>query len=535
MENNMLIIDYLKNNAKKYAKEEAIVFLQKKYIDPNDKNKNKYSRSSLTWQEFYGMSNRISNLLFEAGIKKGDKIAIILENCLEWLPIYFGILSVGAIAVPVNYNNGYEEICHCLKLADCNAVFLRYGKNTDKIYNKFNDRLKYYFIDEYVPSYGQSVEKILLAHSFAHHAVAISIEDDAAIYFSSGTTGKSKAILLSHSSISSSGKISLAHHFQTHIDRFLCLTPLYHTGSKMHWFGSLIVGGSIIIFNSSSPNNIVEVISKEKITIVFLLVPFIQDILDSIDVGDINLNIYPLDCLRLMHTGAQPIPSELISRWHNHFPQVQYDTDYGLTEATGPGCVFLGINNFEKLESTGKPDENWDVKIVDENGDTMKNGLVGELILKGPGIMRGYYNDIVATCQTLKNDWLYTGDLAYASDDGYIYIVGRKKDLIISGGENIYPIQIEDYIRKFDAVKDVAVIGIPNKRMGEVVGAIVELKSGSICSKSDIFNYCTGLPAYQRPCKIVFAPILRNPTGKVDKVKLYNLYLKSKLQTEANL
>ena len=524
MKNNILITNYLKNNAEKYSKEEAIVFLQKKDIDQNDKNK--YSRLSLTWQEFYDMSNRISNLLIEIGIKKGDKIAIVLKNCLEWLPIYFGILNIGAIAVPINYNNGYEEICYCLKLADCDVVFLQYDKRADEIYNKFKDYLKYYFIGEYAPFYGQSLEKILAEYSTISSDVTISIDDAAAIYFSSGTTGKSKAVLLSHNSILSSGKTSLSHHFQTQVDRFLCLTPLYHTGSKMHWFGSLIVGGPIVIFNSSSPNDIVEVISKEKITIVFLLVPFIQDILDSIDVGDINLDIYSLDCLRLMHTGAQPIPTELILRWYNHFPKVQYDTDYGLTEATGPGCVFLGINNFDKLGSIGKPDKNWDVRIVNENGNVIENGLVGELILKGPGIMREYYNDTVATFQTLKNDWLYTGDLAYADVEGYIYIAGRKKDLIISGGENIYPVQIEDYIRKFDAVKDVAVIGIPNKRMGEVVGAIIELKSGSICSKADIFNYCTGLPAYQRPYKMVFAPILRNPTGKIDKVKLYDLYFK---------
>ena len=258
---------------------------------------------------------------------------------------------------------------------------------------------------------------------------------------------------------------------------------------------------------------------------MWLLVPWAQDILDAIDSGDINLADYNLDQWRLMHIGAQPVPPSLIERWKKHFPNHQYDTNYGLSESMGPGCVHLGVDNITKVGAIGIPGYQWEVKITDENRVEVAQGEVGELAVKGPGVMKCYYKDQEATNAVLDSEgWLYTGDMARMDEDGFIYLVDRKKDVIISGGENIYPVQIEDYLRNHPAIKDVAVIGLPDKRQGEIAAAIIEIKPDTICTQEDIEHFCLELPRYKRPKKIIFDVVLRNPTGKIEKPKLREKY-----------
>ena len=216
-----------------------------------------------------------------------------------------------------------------------------------------------------------------------------------------------------------------------------------------------------MLLRGARPEWIIKTVSEEKITIVWLLVPWAQDILDAIERGDIKLEDYNLSQWRLMHIGAQPVPPSLIRRWKEVFPNHQYDTNYGLSESAGPGCVHLGIENIHKVGAIGIPGYNWEAKIVDENGSLVTQGKVGELVVKGPGVMKCYYNDPEATAAVLKDGWLATGDMARMDEDGFIFLVDRKKDVIISGGENLYPVQIEDFLRAHQAIKDVAVIGCP--------------------------------------------------------------------------
>ncbi len=264
--------------------------------------------------------------------------------------------------------------------------------------------------------------------------------------------------------------------------------------------------------------------SDEKCTIVWLLVPWAQDILDAIERGDVKLEDYQLDQWRLMHIGAQPVPPSLIRRWLSVFPHHDYDTNYGLSESIGPGCVHLGLGNVDKVGAIGKAGYGWQVKIVDEAGQIVTRGDVGELCVKGPGVMKCYYKDKKATDEVLKDDWLYTGDMAMEDEDGFIFLVDRKKDVIITGGENLYPVQIEDFIRRNDAVKDVAVIGLPHPRLGEIAAAIIEVKPGFSLTEDEVNQFCTGLPRYKRPRKIIFADVPRNPTGKIEKPKLRSIY-----------
>jgi acyl-CoA synthetase (AMP-forming)/AMP-acid ligase II len=292
----------------------------------------------------------------------------------------------------------------------------------------------------------------------------------------------------------------------------------------MHWFGSLLAGSKAVLLRGVKPNWILKAVSEEQITIVWLLVPWAQDILDAIDRGDIKLKNLKLDQWRLMHIGAQPVPPSLIRRWKEHFPHHQYDTNYGLSESIGPGCVHLGVDNIHKVGAIGIPGYHWEAMIVDESRLPVAQGQVGELAVKGPGLMTCYYNDPEATAAVLKDGWLFTGDMARMDEDGFIYLVDRKKDVIISGGENIYPVQIEDFLRGHQAIKDVAVIGIPDQRLGEIAAAIIELKPDYASTEEEINEFCKALPRYKRPRKIVFDEVPRNPTGKIEKPRLREIY-----------
>jgi len=483
-------------------------------------------RREMTWRVFNEKANRFANLLIKRGIKKGDKVAILLMNCLEWLPIYFGILKAGAIAVPLNFRYTAEEIKYCLGLSD--AIALVFGPEfigrLESIYDQITQIKILLYAGEGRPSFAESYDRLTANCSSEEPNVEITDEDDAAIYFSSGTTGFPKAILHSHAALMSACVTEAQHHGQTREDNFLCIPPLYHTGAKMHWFGSLLTGSKAVILRGIKPDWILRTVSEEKITIVWLLVPWAQDILDAIESGEVKLEDYELSQWRLMHIGAQPVPPSLIHRWKKHFPHHQYDTNYGLSESTGPGCVHLGVENIHKVGAIGIPGYNWEVKIVDDKGKIVPQGEVGELCVKGPGVMKCYYKDPKATEAVLKDGWLFTGDMARMDEDGFIYLVDRKKDVIISGGENIYPVQIEDFLRTHDSIKDAAVIGLPDPRLGEIAAAIIELKPGHNLSKEDIFAFCRELPRYKRPREIIFDNVPRNPTGKIEKPKLREKY-----------
>ena len=302
----------------------------------------------------------------------------------------------------------------------------------------------------------------------------------------------------------------------------------------MHWFGSLLSGSKAVILKGIKPEWILRTVTEEKCTIVWLLVPWAQDILDAIDAGEIDLDHYLLDQWRLMHIGAQPVPPSLIKRWKKVFPHHEYDTNYGLSESLGPGCVHLGVENIDKVGAIGKAGYLWQAKVLNEKDEEVKGDEVGELVVKGPGVMIEYYKNPEATAEIMKGDWLYTGDMARVDEDGFIYLVDRKKDVIISGGENLYPVQIEDFLRANDKIKDVAVIGMPDHRLGEIACAIIEVKEGMDCTEEEINDFCLDLPRYKRPKKIIFAEIPRNATGKIEKPALRKRYGADRLVEQQN-
>ena len=545
----MPITDFLERNAREFGDDIALV-----EVNPERKESRRvtwreyeliestspsYYRNEISWHVFDEKANRFANLLLSRGVKQGDKVAILLMNCLEWLPIYFGILKTGALAVPLNFRYTSEEIQYCLDKADVNVLVFgpEFIGRMEPISEEVGKTRLLYFVGENCPSFAEDYNSAASNCSSRKPDITLTDTDDAAIYFSSGTTGFPKAILHNHESLVHSCRVEQQHHGQTQDDVFLCIPPLYHTGAKMHWFGSLLSGSKAILLKGTTPETILETVSKEKCTIVWLLVPWAQDILSALDSGKLKLSDYQLSQWRLMHIGAQPVPQSLIRRWLAYFPHHQYDTNYGLSESIGPGCVHLGVENVHKVGAIGVPGYGWEVRIVDEQFRPVADGEVGELAVKGPGVMTCYYNDPESSAAVLRgeqNEWLLTGDMARKDEDGFIWLVDRRKDVIISGGENIYPVQIEDFLSAHPKIKDVAVIGLADERLGEIVAAIIEVEDGAECSEEEINDFCRQLPRYKRPRRIIFADVPRNPTGKIEKPKLREIYGASELVAKQN-
>ena len=532
----MVITDILDNNAKLYASEVALVEINPMFEPQSRITWRDYAlmqpepgqpfRREITWEQFWKRANRFANLLLSRGCRKGDKVAILMMNSIEWLPIYFGILKAGAVAVPLNYRYTADEIKYCLDKSD--SSMLIFGPEFIGRMEAISDQIprvrNLFYVGEDCPAFADSYDKMIAYCTSRQPDVTLTEDDDGAIYFSSGTTGFPKAILHAHRSLTHAMLTEHNHHSQTHDDVFLCIPPLYHTGAKMHWMGSFFAGGKAVLLKGVNPEWILKAASDEKCSIVWLLVPWAQDILDALERGELKLEDYDLSAWRLMHIGAQPVPPSLIKRWMEVFPNHQYDTNYGLSESIGPGCVHLGVENVDKVGAIGKAGYGWKTRIIDPQGRAVARGEVGELCVKGPGVMNCYYNDPEASAEVLRDGWLLTGDMAMEDPDGFIYLVDRKKDVIITGGENLYPVQIENHIRAHEAVKDVAVIGLPHERLGEIAAAIIELKEGFAATEEQINDFCATLPRYKRPRRIIFATIPRNPTGKIEKPKLREQY-----------
>lgn len=518
----MLITEILARNARMYADEVALV----------ERAPAINRRVEMSWRQFDQESNRFANALIAQGIKKDDRVIHLLMNCLEWLPAYFGILRTGAWAVPLNFRFEAEIILGCCQLTE--PKVLLFGEEFIERISCVKDELDrfdkhYLFVgpDEKCPAFAVTYDSFVAGFPVTDPAVSLEITDDAALYFTSGTTGPPKAVRLTHRNLEHACYIENQHHGQTHDDNFLCIPPLYHTGAKMHWFGSFIVGAKAVILKGVKPEWILQAVSEEQVTIVWLLVPWAHDILIALEHGELEMSQYQLDQWRLMHIGAQPVPPSLIDAWKKVFPHHGYDTNYGLTETTGPGCVHLGLENNHKIGAIGLPGFDWESRIVDLDGVPVTDGGPGELLVKGPGVMKEYYKDPEATREAIQDGWLHTGDIARQDSDGFIWLVDRKKDLIITGGENVSPVEIENFFMTHPKIRDIAVIGTPDQRLGELITAIVQVKPGHSVAEDEVLAFAEGLPRYKRPRLIYFDQVPRNATGKIEKPKLREMYATS--------
>ncbi|MBC8460746.1 MAG: AMP-binding protein, partial [Deltaproteobacteria bacterium] len=291
----MIIGEILARNARMYGDEIALV----------EREPAKDIRRGMTWKEFHDKANRIANALTSRGIKKGDKVVQLMMNCLEWLPIYFGILRTGAWAVPLNFRFAANEIRYCAEIAEAKAVIFgeEFVDRINAVKKDLTSIKDHIFVGptEVTPTYANQFEDFLETGGTDSPDIPIDLLDEAGLYFTSGTTGTPKPILLTHRNLEFACINENRHHNQAHGDNFLCIPPLYHTGSKMHWFGNFVVGARAVILKGIKPQWILEAISEERVSVVFLLVPWAQDILVAIETGEVNLDDYQLDQWRLMH------------------------------------------------------------------------------------------------------------------------------------------------------------------------------------------------------------------------------------------
>lgn len=478
-------------------------------------------RRAISWAQFSERVNRLANALVDRGVKKGDKVFIYGRNSINWLEAYFSVIATGAWAVPLNYRFTGDDIKYCANVAKPVAFILdeEYAEMISAIRSDLTAVRNYVCIGSFKDM--ESMEDLIKKASPTPPRIELKGEDECALYFTSGTTGAPKPVLHVHKNMVCVALNEVTNDRWEHSDTLLMLPPFYHLAIG-HLFGCMLAGGrAILLTERITPQYIFESISEERVSIVFLLVPWALDILEALDKGELRKESYDLRCWRLMFMGAQPIPPNLIQRWKKYFPEMQFDNTYGLSESAGPGTIHLGIGNERKIGAIGKPGFLWDARIVNDNGEDVRQGEVGELIVKGAGVMKEYYKNPKLTALTVRDGWLYTGDLAKMDEEGFIYLVDRKKDLVISGGENIYPVEVEEVIQRHPKVRDVAVIGTPDERLVEVVTAIIELKAGEVLTEEEMKSFCEqNLPRYKRPRRVIFDQVPRSSTGKIEKPKL---------------
>ena len=485
-------------------------------------------RSEVNWRELNDRVDRIANALTQKGVKKGDTVIQWMMNSTSWFTAYFGIIRTGAVVVPLNFRFTAKDFKHCMEVAEPEAMIID-EQFTSRVIESGCRKISVIVNGTGTGEDMENLTELTARSSPEPFCTTIEPTDPCGLYFTSGTTGVPKPILLTHNNMEHAAIIEVVHQLRRSGDIFVILKPLYHTGDFIHWLSSLILGEPAVIQGDKiTPEAIFRVMSEERGSVCMLLVPWIQDILGELEAGTLKKSDYDLTDWRLLLLGAQPVPPSLITRWKKEFPDMIFDENYGLTEGTGPQCLHLGIENEHKVGSIGKPGFNWEVKLVDDSGKDTPQGDVGEIVVRGNGVMKEYFKNPELTAGTIKEGWLYTGDLARMDSEGFYWIVDRKKDVIICGGENVYPTEVEEAIQTHPKIHDVAVIGLPDDRLGEIVTAVVKLKTNipeSSETKNELSKFFEeNIARYKRPRRIIFDEVLRNPTGKLEKKEMRRKY-----------
>jgi acyl-CoA synthetase (AMP-forming)/AMP-acid ligase II len=508
-------------NAKKFPEREFLI----------ETWPSKAVRRSLAWGEFNEHTDRLANYMVkECEIGKGEIVVQFMRNSLEWWVVYMAVLKAGGVVTPLNFRFAANDVKYAADVARCRVLFFDGALSSciEPIANELNYVNRFIGVGAGLPGFATPYPEALKKGDPSPILADAHNDDMAELMFTSGTTGAPKPVCHTHGSlfyIAVSNALTFGEGYES---VYIAPHPLYHSGSLFYSFPSYMSAGKVLMPMELQPRSMMESIASEGATGGWVSVPIWSDIINAVKSEEIKVGDYDLSGLRYIALGAQPVPAVIIEEGKRLFPKVKMMNTYGITEGGGGCSVALYDEDMvRKAGSIGRPGPFMEVKIVDSEGKELPCGNVGELLVKGPRLMKEYAFNPEMTARTITDGWLHTGDLAYYDEEGYLYFADRAKDLIIRGGENIFPAEIEDVLRKHPKILDVAVIGYPHPRLVEIGMAIIQPKNGVVIEDQEVIDFCRdrGLAKYKWPEKFVYAHIPRNPAGKIEKAKLREKYV----------
>ena len=512
----MTVGDMLRRNASKFPKKTAIVSQD----------------TTLDFETANNRVNRLANALMKKGLKKGDRIGVLIHNCHQFIEIYFAAAKTGGIFCPYNNHLKQWELKDILSYSSPKFLFV------DEDYGEMIDGLKpeLDFVDQYIClqiptfSYMKNYENLLAEGPVSEPDIKIAEEDVLSIIFTAGTTGKPKGAMRTHRHLMSDAVASVIDLRVEYDERVLLTFPMYHVACEDNIVRHSFMPNTFYIKREGgfNPEEVLAYISQEQITRLHVVPTMIHSLVQVPDVSK-----YDLSSLKLILYAGSSMPVELLKKALAIFP-CSFAQLYGQTES-GPFTTVLkpedhildgSEKKLRRLASSGRPALNYEIRIVDEHDVDVPVGEVGEIIGRSEAMMIGYWQMPEETAKKLKNGWLHTGDLGKFDEDGYVYIVERKNDLIISGGVNVYPREIEEVLYRHPAVSEASVIGLPDEHWGEVVKAVVILKTDAQATEDEIKDFCgKNLAGFKKPKSVDFWKELpKSPQGKILKKEIRKHY-----------
>ena len=477
----------------------------------------------LTYKEFNHRVNQLANSFHHRGLRKGDKVAVLFFNSIPFAEAYFATVKAGGVFVPVNFRFVAKEVSFILNHSD--ARFFLFGNEFAALVQTIRSdlpKVEVLISTGNPPDPGVEVYEAFLSGSpVSEPPASFSEDDECQIMYTSGTTGRPKGAVITHRNVIWNLFNTILGREEKEGEVSLVIGPLYHTAAlNNHFTLRVALGGTSILVKEFAPRKVLEMIAGEKVTVISGAPAMFHFLLNLPD-----KDRYDTQSVTKCTTGASSLPDETKARLFQFFPNIQgiYDV-YGCTECSPNICILKGRDSLRKKESVGPPLPFLEVRLVDDQDQPVPVGSVGELTCRGPNVMKGYYKDPQGTAEALRGGWLHTGDLARMDEEGFVYIVDRKKDMIISGGENIYPREIEEVLYRHPKIQDAAVVGIPDPLWGESVKAFIVLQKGETMKEEEVIEYCKAhLASYKKPKFVAFVDSLpRNPSGKVLKTILRN-------------
>ena len=497
-------------------------YLENSTIAHPDKTALIFDNEKWTYRQINERANAVANGLKEVGVTKGDRVTLFLPNCTEFFFWYFGILKIGAIVNPLNVMLREKELDYLIDDCKPKVVVTTHELSSEplKIFSRDNCS-----VDKMIIIGGDNGENVLSFETFLENqspifnSVSVEADDIAAILYTSGTTGLPKGVMLTHTNLWVNGRHCADWAETTYRDITVCALPLFHSYAITHVVAELLmVGGTVVWLSRFDATECFEAMVKYKATAFHGVGTIYYALVNHPKLDEYAKKIN----LRYCVTGAAATPEPILKAWNEKFANLS--EGYGTTEAAP--VVFMNPlmgKGVQKANSCGIPIvEEIEVAAVDVGNNPVKAGEIGELVVRGSNVMKAYWNKPEATAETIIDGWLHTGDLVYFDDDGYCFVKDRIKDMIITGGFNIYPKEIEDFLYTHPAVGEAQVVGMKDKERGELAVACIALKSGMSATPDEIITFCkNNIAAYKTPRKVVFFDELpKTATGKLEKLSL---------------